>query len=616
MVRLNNTVVLASFFLTSLILLANLHLKIDPNVFPYHQLLRNDNPRNTTHFEEQIDFKRNENALRRPEAYVPITTGSITPSDYSSHDQKQDEKISIQKSEVINHSEERHAIRKAPDSSPLEIMIERSNRDHINMPQYEGIPWKTFTSYPLQQSWLNANKMKADYQSILNRYGKQKCSEKVVADLSRPRLNKNDFQWCQWALSPEGANVVVGKSWGKLSKKDMLTFDALNCNTVKAGKNPSCDDSWGDEAIRKWIRTPLSGIECEKGRSSQLNCYKNDNLDVFCMMNNVQIDFSKWRTVQRPGNTDSKSFARNFISGDCSASRETEPLFPFPHLFSPRLSSSRCDYIHNGTVLLYSHDDIRNLGHTLNDIMNVWVMLWLSGIARHSEAINILNVDSFKLGHNWQDQPNGFFNIYRRNFHEILKGVDFKDKTLCIQKVVFQPIPPRFFIWESWFIDLPCSSLGPSALYQRYNFQVRHSYGLLAERVRTDRVLKVLLVVRKVYQNLWGSNRSSRNYLNLPEMEAALRKAFYRMGNSSSTLALGQEEGGGTAQLVIEVVDLNELTFDEQMKLAGETSIIVGMHGAGMTWSMHMPIGTRLCCGMVEIYPSGEFTPIRGHGCV
>ena len=29
---------------------------------------------------------------------------------------------------------------------------------------------------------------------------------------------------------------------------------------------------------------------------------------------------------------------------------------------------------------------------------------------------------------------------------------------------------------------------------------------------------------------------------------------------------------------------------------------------------MHMAVGTKWCCGVVEIFPHGEFTPIRGHG--
>ena len=36
------------------------------------------------------------------------------------------------------------------------------------------------------------------------------------------------------------------------------------------------------------------------------------------------------------------------------------------------------------------------------------------------------------------------------------------------------------------------------------------------------------------------------------------------------------------------------------------------MHGAGITHSMHMSIGESNCCGVLEIFPTGEFTNIRG----
>lgn len=29
---------------------------------------------------------------------------------------------------------------------------------------------------------------------------------------------------------------------------------------------------------------------------------------------------------------------------------------------------------------------------------------------------------------------------------------------------------------------------------------------------------------------------------------------------------------------------------------------------------MHMPIGTKYCCGVIEIFPLGEFSQIRGYG--
>jgi len=485
-------------------------------------------------------------------------------------------------------------------------------KPEINMPRLDPMSWSNFHSTHSDIFWSKNSLQPSLLDEALMKFEGSQCSESIVSSLKRPQLSVKDFSWCQWALSESGAGVVVGKSWGKLNKVEMLKFDALNCNTVKSGKNPSCDDSWGDIAIRKWRTTPLENIGCDVTKTSKVHCNKNDNMDTFCTMENVQIDFSKWKTVKRPGNTDSKSFSQDFLSSDCSY-KSKEPLFPFPHLYSPKLSSTRCDYIHNGTLLLYSHDDIRNLGHTLNDIMNIWVMLWLGQVARYSHNLNILNIDSFKLGHNWLDEPNAFFNIYRKNFNEILKGVDFQDKTLCVQKLIIQPIPPRFFIWESWFIDLPCSFLGPSSLYQRYNLHVRHSYGLLATPKNgfvssTEKVLRVLLVVRKIHKNLWGSNRSSRNYLNLPALVSSLNETMKIL---NSNLQVGE---GGLHKHELVVIDFNDYSFDEQVKLIGETSIMIGMHGAGMAGSMHMPIGTRFCCGMIEIYPHGEFTPIRGHG--
>lgn len=29
---------------------------------------------------------------------------------------------------------------------------------------------------------------------------------------------------------------------------------------------------------------------------------------------------------------------------------------------------------------------------------------------------------------------------------------------------------------------------------------------------------------------------------------------------------------------------------------------------------MHMSVGSKHCCGVLEMFPSGEFTPVRGHG--
>ncbi|RYG94590.1 hypothetical protein EON65_57270, partial [archaeon] len=134
------------------------------------------------------------------------------------------------------------------------------------------------------------------------------CSADIVHDLAKPRLAEEDLKFCQWALSSQGGQVEVGKSWGNLRKKeDKERFDSLNCNAVKAGKNPSCDDSWGDAHIRYWRSHLSSKIQCEAGKTDNLQCFVNDNSDMHCVLRNAVLDFSKLRKVDRgAGMTPSK----------------------------------------------------------------------------------------------------------------------------------------------------------------------------------------------------------------------------------------------------------------------------------------------------------------------
>eukprot|EP01031_Cornospumella_fuschlensis_P042800 gene42800-52301_t len=97
------------------------------------------------------------------------------------------------------------------------------------------------------------------------------CSANIVQALAKPRLTEEDLKFCHWALSPTGGKVQVGKSWGNLnSKEEKERFDSLNCNAVKAGKNPSCDDSWGDAHIRHWKSQVFSKIRCDAGKSENV----------------------------------------------------------------------------------------------------------------------------------------------------------------------------------------------------------------------------------------------------------------------------------------------------------------------------------------------------------
>ena len=70
-------------------------------------------------------------------------------------------------------------------------------------------------------------------------------------------------------------------------------------------------------------------------------------------------------------------------------------------------------------------------------------------------------------------------------------------------------------------------------------------------------------------------------------------------------------------EVIIDIVeqDFSTITFEQQARIVGSSSIIIGMHGSGIASSVHMPVGTKYCCGVIEIFPAvEEFKSIRGYG--
>ena len=180
-----------------------------------------------------------------------------------------------------------------------------------------------------------------------------------------------------------------------------MKFDSFNCNNVKYDSNPSCDDVWGDGFIHSWRKNINTRLSCDNTSNyqskSNIKCYTNKDQSKYCTIEKLMIDFNKYKKIPNNIGTNlppTKSFERDFMKIDCKYKEQVLNDFTFPYLLtasttratttttSSSSSSSndnniKCDHILEGTVLLYSHDNIRNMGHTMNDIMNVWVMLWL-----------------------------------------------------------------------------------------------------------------------------------------------------------------------------------------------------------------------------------------------
>lgn len=156
-----------------------------------------------------------------------------------------------------------------------------------------------------------------------------------------------------------------------------------------------------------------------------------------------------------------------------------------------------------------------------------------------------------------------------------------------------QPRPLILFTWDGWWQDMACTFLGPSSLFQRWNINIRSNYGLIDNNMPTNTAIQILLVVRRARSGSGLATQGTRVFENLKEIEEMLRSI-------------------PQVQLVSQ--DLSLLSFNEQVRLVGNSSLVIGVHGAGISNSMHMPVGTKYCCGVIEIFPEGEFKPIRGYG--
>jgi len=104
----------------------------------------------------------------------------------------------------------------------------------------------------------------------------------------------------------------------------------------------------------------------------------------------------------------------------------------------------------------------------------------------------------------------------------------------------------------------------------------------------TNKGITLLLVVRQA-----KGSETSRVFANPSQLQSALRSI----------------DG-----VTVVVQDLSLLSFTEQVHLVASSSIVIGMHGAGIASSMHMAVGTKYCCGVIEIFPRGEYSSIFGYG--
>lgn len=135
-----------------------------------------------------------------------------------------------------------------------------------------------------------------------------------------------------------------------------------------------------------------------------------------------------------------------------------------------------CDYVIENDVLLYSHFDSRNLGATMNDMLNVWSILWLTGLSESSRNVWLLNADALRPDRPSFNDVIGSMALHYTNFFKgLLRVSGFEPaSTVCIRRLIMQPRPAIRF--QRGLQGTSCGRRYSSHMLLLWNSQVAYPY--------------------------------------------------------------------------------------------------------------------------------------------
>ena len=246
-------------------------------------------------------------------------------------------------------------------------LIDRS-ADNIKVPSYSSVSDR-------KQSFDSRNASIYDIGSIL-------ChKEHRVRYSDSDNVASNDVSAMNWCNSMQFQNnVEIGVSWGSLSDENQHTWSTLNCDErIAFRKVLNCNDRWGESMVRNWKLNNIPIVQSEKNSDSSLICKKSFH-SSFCTVTNGVIDFSRAEITQLR-RLFQNGFVRTFGILNNKNFENNPDIFPVSGWINTEysaISTAKCTRWEQRPTYIMSHDDIFNLGHHIEDVANVWMMLLLS----------------------------------------------------------------------------------------------------------------------------------------------------------------------------------------------------------------------------------------------
>jgi capsular polysaccharide biosynthesis protein len=355
-----------------------------------------------------------------------------------------------------------------------------------------------------------------------------------------------------------------------LKKEEQINDEYIPTEPYQQDHVQKCNLVYGWPFVKSWHDNKkyyCTSSKDSKDKGTTMFCreidydalYVNEEIQKLtsCELRNIMIDFSRMLFEEGKYN-----YLDGAFGGYCTKQNipmlNLRSLLPLTKDIIVNLQTyitppfERCTKWLDEPIIFMQRSETGNMYHVLTDLFNMWLVPQVMGIKEYKLVI-----------FDKKPSPPSFEKVWTKLFNNdrpIMRAHEFGQGKICFKKAIF--IENGF----SSIMNLPVHTANckSSALYRSFVNFMLNKLDISQEAEKNVKPHLVLISRRDRIGQI-----VNRQFQNEKEMIQALRN--------------------GTNKLDITVVDLADLTIEEQIRLMRRTDILFGQHGAGLANLLFLP---------------------------